>query len=112
MLCVVCFGSSRRNVSAASLGGKYLRRVNSIAPASTWMIRYSISSNKLGDVIKGKGEVKVKGQGGNRTMENKKNTGNKAKQKEEKAWKKVLPKSDSKKSNGWVSTLTFGASIV
>ncbi len=46
MLCVLaCLAEmSRRQVSAASLGGKYLRRVNSIAPASTWMVRYSISS--------------------------------------------------------------------
>jgi hypothetical protein len=35
---------SRRQVSVASLGGKYLRRVNAIAPASMWMVRYAISS--------------------------------------------------------------------
>ena len=40
----MCFGSSCWNVLAASLGGKYLRRVNAIAPASTWMVRYAISS--------------------------------------------------------------------
>ncbi len=38
------FGSSRQNVSAASLGSKYLRCVNAIAPASTWMVRYATSS--------------------------------------------------------------------
>jgi hypothetical protein len=43
---------------------------------------------------KGKG----KGQGGNRKTKNKKNTGNKAKQREDKAWKKVPPKSGDKKS--------------
>jgi hypothetical protein len=53
---------------------------------------------KLGDVIKGKGKGKGKGQGGNRKTKNKKNTGNKAKQKEDKAWKKVHPKSGDKKS--------------
>jgi hypothetical protein len=52
-------------------------------------------NDKLGDVIKGKG----KGQGGNKKMKNKKNTGNKAKQKEDEAWKKVLPKSGDKQSN-------------
>ncbi len=36
---------------------------------------------KLGDVIKGKGKGKEKGQGGDRKTKNKKNTGNKAKQK-------------------------------
>jgi hypothetical protein len=35
---------SRRQVSAASLGSKCLRRVNAITPASTWMVRYAISS--------------------------------------------------------------------
>ncbi len=44
LCCVVCFGLSRQNVSGASLGGKYLRHVNAIAPASMWMIRYAISS--------------------------------------------------------------------
>jgi hypothetical protein len=38
---------SRRQVLAASLGGKYLRLVNAIAPASTWMVRYVISSKEL-----------------------------------------------------------------
>jgi hypothetical protein len=55
-------------------------------------------NDKLGDVIKGKGKGKGKGQGANRKMKNKKNTGNKAKQKEDKAWKKVPPKSGDKKS--------------
>jgi hypothetical protein len=54
--------------------------------------------DKLGDMIKGKGKGKGKGQGGNRKTKNKKNTGNKAKQKEDKAWKKVPPKSGDKKS--------------
>jgi hypothetical protein len=54
--------------------------------------------DKLGDVIKGKGKGKGKGQGGNRKTKNKKNTGNKAKQKEDEAWKKVPPKSKDKKS--------------
>jgi hypothetical protein len=54
--------------------------------------------DKLGDVIKGKGKGKGKGQGGNRKMKNKKDTGNKAKQKEDEAWKKEPPKSIDKKS--------------
>jgi hypothetical protein len=49
--------------------------------------------DKLRDVIKGKGKGKGKGQGGDRKMKNNKNTGNKATQKEDKAWKKVPPKS-------------------
>ncbi len=53
---------------------------------------------KLGDVIKGKGKGEGKGQGGNRKTKNEKNTRNKAKQKEDKAWKKVPPKSRDKKS--------------
>jgi hypothetical protein len=44
-------------------------------------------NDKLGDVIKGKSKGKGKGQGGNGKTKNKKNTGNKAKQKEDKAWK-------------------------
>ncbi len=55
-------------------------------------------NDKLGDVIKGKGKGKGKGQGGNRKTKNKKNTGNKAKQKEDGAWKKVPPKFGDKKS--------------
>jgi hypothetical protein len=55
-------------------------------------------NDKLGDVIKGKGKGKGKGQGGNRKTKNKKNTGNEAKQKEDKAWKKVPPKSGDTKS--------------
>ncbi len=54
--------------------------------------------DKLRDVIKGKGKGKEKGQGGDRRTKNKKDTGNKAKQKEEEAWKKVPPKSGDKKS--------------
>jgi hypothetical protein len=54
--------------------------------------------DKLGDVVKGKCKGKGKGQGGNRKTKNKKNTGNKAKQKEDEAWKKVPPKSGDKKS--------------
>jgi hypothetical protein len=56
-------------------------------------------NDKLGDVIKGKGKGKgkEKGQDGNRKTKNKKNTGNKAKQKEDKAWKKVPPRSGEKK---------------
>jgi hypothetical protein len=47
VLCVLaCLAEMpRRQVLAASLGGKYLRRVNAIAIASTWMVRYAISSN-------------------------------------------------------------------
>jgi hypothetical protein len=54
--------------------------------------------DKLGDVIKGKGKSKGKGKGGDKKTKNKKNTGNKAKQKEDKAWKKVPPKNGDKKS--------------
>ncbi len=42
-------------------------------------------NDKLGDVSKGKGKGKGKGQGGDRKTKNKKNTGNRAKQKEDKA---------------------------
>jgi hypothetical protein len=56
--------------------------------------------DKLGDVIEGKGKAKGKGQGGDRKTKNKKNTGNKAKQKEDEAWKKVPPKFGDKKSKG------------
>jgi hypothetical protein len=56
-------------------------------------------NDKLEDVNKGKGKKgKGKGQGGNRKTKNKKSTGNKAKQKEDKAWKKVPPKARDKKS--------------
>jgi hypothetical protein len=55
-------------------------------------------NDKLGDVIKGKGKGKGNGQGGDRKTKNKKNTGNKAKQKEDEAWKKIPPKSEDKKS--------------
>jgi hypothetical protein len=55
-------------------------------------------NDKLRNVIKGKSKGKGKGQGGDRKTKNKKNTGNKAKQKEDKAWKKVPPKSGDKKS--------------
>ncbi len=46
VLCVLAHLAkmSWRQVSAASLGGKCLRCVNAIAPASTWMVRYAISS--------------------------------------------------------------------
>jgi hypothetical protein len=54
--------------------------------------------DKLRDVIKGKGKGKGKEQGCNSKAKNKKNTGNKAKQKEDKAWKKVPPKSGDTKS--------------
>ncbi len=55
-------------------------------------------NDKLGDVIKGKGKGKGKRQGGDRKTKKKKKTGNKAKQKEDEAWKKVPPKSRDKKS--------------
>jgi hypothetical protein len=54
--------------------------------------------DKLGDIIKGKVKGKGKGQCGNRKTKNKKNSGNKANQKEDKAWKKVPPKTGDKKS--------------
>jgi hypothetical protein len=54
--------------------------------------------DKLRDVIKGKGKGKGKGKDGNKKTKNKKNTGNKAKQKEDEAWKKVPPKDGDKKS--------------
>jgi hypothetical protein len=54
--------------------------------------------DKLGDVIKGKDKGNGKGQGGDRKMKNKKNTGNKARQKEDKAWEKVPTKSGDKKN--------------
>ncbi len=42
-------------------------------------------ADKLRDVIKGKGKGKGKGQGDDKKTKNKKNTGHKAKQKEDKA---------------------------
>jgi hypothetical protein len=55
-------------------------------------------NDKLRDVIKGKGKGKGKGLGGSRKTKNKKNSGNKAKQMEDEAWKKVPPKSGDKNS--------------
>ncbi len=55
-------------------------------------------SDKLGHIIKGKGKGEGKGQGGDKKTKNKKNTGDKAKQKEDEAWKKVPPKAGDKKS--------------
>ncbi len=54
--------------------------------------------DKLGDVIKCKGKGKGKGKGGDKKTKNKKNTGNKAQQMEDKGWKKVPPKNGDKKS--------------
>ena len=51
---------SRQQVSAASLGGKYLRRVNAIAPASTWMVRYAISSSNSGNMPCNPGNTKYR----------------------------------------------------
>ena len=45
-----------------------------------------------------KARAKARNKGGNRKTKNKKNTGNKAKQKEDEAWKKVPSKSGDKKS--------------
>jgi hypothetical protein len=53
--------------------------------------------DKLGDIIKGKGKGNGKRKGGKKKTKNKKNTGNKAKRKEGKAWKKVPPKDGDKK---------------
>ncbi len=53
---------------------------------------------KHGEVINGKGKGKGKGKGGDKKIKNKKNTGNKAKQKEDKAWKKFPTKNGDKKS--------------
>jgi hypothetical protein len=61
-------------------------------------------NDKLRDVIKGKGKGKGRGQGGNRKTKNKKKSGNKAKQKEDKAWEKVPPKSWDKQSKEGAST--------
>ena len=52
---------------------------------------------KLGDVIKSIGKGKGKGKGGDKKTKNKKSTGNKAKQKEEKTWKTVPSKDGDKK---------------
>jgi hypothetical protein len=49
-------------------------------------------NNKLEDIIKGKSKGRGTGKDGSKKMKNKKYTGNKAKQKEDKAWKKVPPK--------------------
>jgi hypothetical protein len=68
-------------------------------------------NDKLRDVIKGKGKGKGKGQGGNRKTKNKKNTGIKAKQKEDKAWKKV-PSPETRRARRWASTLTISASNI
>jgi hypothetical protein len=45
-----------------------------------------------------KARAKERNKGGNRKTKNKKNTGNKAKQEEDEAWKKVPPKSGDKRS--------------
>jgi hypothetical protein len=54
--------------------------------------------DKLGDVIKGKDKGKRKGKGGDKKTKNKKNTGKKAQQKEDEAWKTVPPNDGDKKS--------------
>ncbi len=68
--------------------------------------------DKLGDVIKGKGKGKRKGKGSDKKTKNKKNTGKKAQQKEDEAWKKVPPKDGDKKSKEVASTLTIGVNIM
>jgi hypothetical protein len=55
-------------------------------------------NTKLRDIIKCKGKRKGKGKGGDKKAKNKKNTWNKAKQKEDKAWKEVPPKDRNRKS--------------
>jgi hypothetical protein len=55
-------------------------------------------NKKHGDVITGKGKGKGKGKGGDKKLKNKKKTANKAKRKEDEAWKKVPPKNRDKKS--------------
>ncbi len=66
---------------------------------------------KLGDVIKSKSKGKRKEKGGNMKMKNKKNTGNKAKQKEDKAWKRCTTWTETRRARRWASTLIIGASI-
>jgi len=48
VLCVLLVSS--KCLGGKCLGSKFLHRVNASAPASTWMVRYAISSNK-GDII-------------------------------------------------------------
>jgi hypothetical protein len=62
--------------------------------------------NKLEDVIEEKTKV------GDKKTKNKKNTGNKAKQKKDKAWKKVPPKPETRRARMLATTLTIGASII
>jgi hypothetical protein len=49
-------------------------------------------NRNLGDIIRSNGKGLGKGKGGNKKTKNKKNTGHKTKQKEDKAWRKVPPK--------------------
>ena len=67
---------------------------------------------KLGDVIKSIGKGKGKGKGGDKKTKNKKSTGNKAKQKEEKTWKTVPSKDETRSARKWASALTIGLSII
>jgi hypothetical protein len=73
-------------------------KIEAILAALNALKRHLKLDDKLRDVIKGKGKGKGKGEGGDRKTKNKKNTGNKAKQMEEEAWKKVSHKFGNKKS--------------
>jgi hypothetical protein len=78
-----------------SLGDKNIVSMSAVLNALKGHLKLN---DKVRDVIKGKGKGKEKRRGGNRKMKNKKNTGNKDKQEEDKAWKNVPPKSRDKKS--------------
>ncbi len=54
MLCVLLV--SPKCLGGNCLGGKFLHRVNASAPASTWMVRYAISSTSCG-VLRENGEA-------------------------------------------------------
>jgi hypothetical protein len=79
-------------------GSPFDEKIVAMLAALNALKGYLKLDDKLRDVIKGKGKGKRKGQCGNRKTKIKKNTGNKAKQKDDEAWKKVPPKSGHKES--------------
>jgi hypothetical protein len=88
------YGKTKGTWGAKSLGDEMFVAMSAVLNA----LKGHLIDDELGDVIKSKGKGKGKGQGGDRKTKNKKNTGNKARQKEDEAWKKVPPKSKDKKS--------------
>jgi hypothetical protein len=94
--CKCNYLKTRRTWGAKS---PYDKNIIAILAALNALKGHLMLDDKHRDVIKGKkARAREKGKGGNKKMKNKKNTGNKAKQKEDKAWKKVPPKTRDKKS--------------